>query len=300
MILHLENSAVSSTRELSFLEHHIPRPSGNVYARDYDGIGPAFVLMHGFPDNLHIYDDLVTLLVAAGRRVVTFDFLGFGRSDKPTDVAYSFRQQLDDFKAVADHLDLSSLVPVAHDASGTAAVNFAIECPNRTASLVILNAAFAESPTAKWPELIGLFATSSLQALTSAIMQSPEQFAWIVNFQREQFQKSLASKHKAHYDAFLAPLIDNNFWQQPGAGRAFAQMTAQFFAELARNAERIPQMQNLDITVKIIWGELDPCINIGVARDFHSHLRHSFLHRLPAGHWPQLDEPGRVARAMLS
>jgi haloalkane dehalogenase len=68
----------------SFDEHYVPRGHGRVYARDYKGAGPAFVLMHGFPDNLHIYDDLIPYLVASGRRVVTFDFLGFGASDKPS------------------------------------------------------------------------------------------------------------------------------------------------------------------------------------------------------------------------
>ena len=35
----------------SFVEHHVAREAGKVYARDYQGAGPAFVLMHGFPDN---------------------------------------------------------------------------------------------------------------------------------------------------------------------------------------------------------------------------------------------------------
>jgi haloalkane dehalogenase len=68
----------------SFIEHYVSRQQGRVYARDYEGVGPAFVLMHGFPDNLRIYDDLIPYLVAAGRRVVAFDFLGFGASDKPS------------------------------------------------------------------------------------------------------------------------------------------------------------------------------------------------------------------------
>ena len=55
----------------SFIEHRVAREYGRIYARDYEGAGPAFVLMHGFPDNLHIYDGLVPYLVAAGRRVVT-------------------------------------------------------------------------------------------------------------------------------------------------------------------------------------------------------------------------------------
>ena len=71
------------TNQPSFTEHRVPRDHGSIYVRDYAGAGPAFVLMHGFPDNLHIYDYLIPHLVARGRRVVAFDFLGFGDSDKP-------------------------------------------------------------------------------------------------------------------------------------------------------------------------------------------------------------------------
>ena len=50
----------------SFIEHYVPREQGRVYARDYQGAGPAFVLMHGFPDNLHIWDDLIPTWSLAG------------------------------------------------------------------------------------------------------------------------------------------------------------------------------------------------------------------------------------------
>ena|SRR5208282_877315 len=73
----------------SFIEHYVPREQVRVYERDYKGAGPAFALMHGFPDNLHIWDDLIPYLVAGGQRVVTFDFLGFGASDKPSGATYS-------------------------------------------------------------------------------------------------------------------------------------------------------------------------------------------------------------------
>jgi pimeloyl-ACP methyl ester carboxylesterase len=283
-----------------FTEHHIQREHGRVYAREYEGAGPAFVLMHGFPDNLRIYDYLVPYLVAAGRCVVTFDFQGFGQSDKPADAADSFKQQLGDLKAVVDDLGLEKIVSVMHDASGAAGMNFAIEYPENTASLVILNAGFANAPTVKWPELIELFATTNLKALSSAIIQSPEQFGWIVNLQREAFKQSLAEKHRARYDEFLGQIIDENFRDQPGAGPAFAQMTAQFFAELDRNTTRIPMVEALDIPAKVIWGENDPYINVGVAKDFQSHLRHASLHLISAGHWLQIDEPAQVANEMLS
>jgi haloalkane dehalogenase len=80
------------------------------------------VVMHGLPDNSHIYDDLIPHLVAGGRRVVPSDFLGFGASNKPADATYSFKQQLDDLLAVADTLNLDKIVPVAHDSSGQGAL----------------------------------------------------------------------------------------------------------------------------------------------------------------------------------
>ncbi|MDQ0899063.1 MULTISPECIES: alpha/beta fold hydrolase [unclassified Paenibacillus] len=70
------------------------------------------MLMHGFPDNLHIYDDVVPYLVAGGRRVVVFDFIGFGASDKPAGAKYSFEQQLGDLHAVVESLGLDKIVPV--------------------------------------------------------------------------------------------------------------------------------------------------------------------------------------------
>jgi haloalkane dehalogenase len=87
-------AAIAPTSVPTFIEHFISRAQGRVYAREYDGTGPAFVLMHGFPDNLRIYDDLIPYLVAGGRRVITFDFLGFGASEKPEGASYSFEHSL--------------------------------------------------------------------------------------------------------------------------------------------------------------------------------------------------------------
>ena len=54
--------------------------------------GMVIILMHGFPDNLHLYDRLLSYLSPA-RRVVTFDFLGWGASDKPPGYPYAAKNQ---------------------------------------------------------------------------------------------------------------------------------------------------------------------------------------------------------------
>jgi haloalkane dehalogenase len=284
----------------SFVEHHVQREQGKVYARDYKGAAPAFVLMHGFPDNLHIYDELIPYLVAAGRRVVTFDFLGFGASDKPSGATYGFKQQLGDLEAVVDTLGLDGIVPVAHDSSGPAAINFTLSHLERVKSLCILNSAYDDAFPILWPEMIELFANKKLNALSAAIAQSPQQFAWLLTWQPKGFRTPLPAGLQTHFDTVTAPLIADNFIQQPSSGPAFVQLAANFFEELARNTARLPELKTIDVPVRVIWGELDPYITSDVAKDRVSHFRHGSLHLLPAGHWVQSDLPEQVAEAMLS
>ena len=117
----------------AFIQHRAPHGRGSLYVRDFPGSGLAFVVLHGFPDNAHIYDDLIPHLVSAGRRTVAMDFLGFGASDKPEDALYSFEQQLGDLEAVVEALRLEKIIPVGHDAGDPTT---AMPCaPQRRAAL---------------------------------------------------------------------------------------------------------------------------------------------------------------------
>jgi pimeloyl-ACP methyl ester carboxylesterase len=256
--------------------------------------------MHGLPDNLHIYDDLIPYLVEEGRRVVAFDFLGFGASDKPLGATYSFKQQLGDLEAVVGTLNLGKVIPVAHDSSGPASLNYAIEHPDRIESVCMLNSAYAEPATVHWPELIELFGTPSLKALAASVLQSPAQFGWLLEWQNRQFQAPLPDDQKERLASFLGPLIADNFARPPSSGVAFAQMTAQLFHEVARNASRLHELEALEVPIKLIWGENDPYITVAMAEERRTHLTQGSLAILSAGHWLQIDVPESVAKEMLS
>ena len=284
----------------SFTEHHIPQGQGKLYVREYAGAGPAFVLMHGFPDNLQIYDRLIPYLAASGRRIVAFDFLGFGASEKPAAATYSFEQQIGDLEAVVGHLGLETIVPVAHDSSGIVSLNYALAHPERVHSVIMLNSAYAEDDTVLWPEMITLFATASLQALAMEVAQSPAQFGWLLNWQQRKFADPLPEALKPGMTEFIGPLVRRNFTEQPGAGPALMQMTARFFDAHARNAARATELKALDIPIKLIWGQYDPYITVAVAERRVTQLKRATLTVLPAGHWLQVDAPEAVAAAMLA
>ncbi len=283
-----------------FTDHRVSQGQGNLHVRDHAGDGPAFVLLHGFPDNGHIYDDLVPHLVAAGRRAVTIDFLGFGASDKPVGAHYSFPQQVGDVEAVVDALRLDRAVLVGHDAGGPAAVNFALRHPDRAHRIVLLNAFYGEAPGLLVPELIELFSHPRLAALARHFLRSPEQFAWLLEFQRTLMLADAAPAGQARYGELLGPLIDANFRQQPGAAPAFAAMVAQLPAEIAANTGRLVELRRSPVPVSLVWGRNDPYLHVSAAGFLRAQCRDGVLHALEAGHWPQIDAAAEVARILLS
>ena len=105
---------------------------------------------------------------------------------------------------------------------------------------------------------------------------------------------------KPHFNAFLGPLISENFIAQPSSGPAFVQMASQFFEALEQNAKRLPELKALDVPVKLIWGQYDPYITVAVAELRQSQLKNASLTVVPAGHWLQVDRPAQVAKAILS
>jgi len=289
-----------SSASPAFTEHRVQRDRGSIYVRDFPGGGPAFVALHGFPDNSRIYDDLIPHLATAGRRTIAVDFLGFGASDKPEGAHYSFEQQLGDLEAVVEVLGLDRIIPVGHDAGGPTAVNFALMHPKRTAAVCLMNAFYGEAPGLRVPEFIELFSNKGLKALTQHFLASPQQFAWLLGFQRDQMQAGLTEAQKARYTEFLGPIIDNNFRQRPSAGPAFAQMTYQLSNEVAANTARLLEFRRSDVPLLLIWGKSDPYLHVSVAEYMRSQARNAALHVLEAGHWPQIDAAADVARVMLA
>jgi pimeloyl-ACP methyl ester carboxylesterase len=240
-----------NTASLSYVEHRIQRQQGYIVARDFPGHGPAFVLMHGFPDNLHIYDELVPYLTRTGRRVVSFDFLGFGQSAKPDNASYSFKQQLGDLEAVVDALGLEKIIPVAHDAAGPAAINYTLAHRERVAELHILNSLYALTPAIRMPELIEVFASPSLRALATAFMQSPEQLGWLLGVQQSLFHAALPAHQRAHFLDVMPGLIGDNFRQQPSALPAFARPIPTWVQHWQKTSRAVSR------TLRSIWSRQD-------------------------------------------
>lgn len=281
---------------MEYREHWVPRGEHHIYAREYKGEGPAIVLMHGFPDNLHLYDRLAPLLVEAGRKVVVFDFLGWGYSDKPRGYPYTASNQAWDLDAVIAHLGLESVVPVAHDASGPPAIDWALWHPERTAALVLLNTYYGYMPAARLPEAIFLFSTPVLMNVARFIGRTPPIFS---RFYRWQVGRRFIRDEEARRE-FL-PRLYEQFVSEPSAKEAFFSLNADLKNAVRSRSGAEAQIRAFRRPVRVIFGESDPYLNAEMARNFHDLFPESELFLLPtARHFPQIDEPGEVARLILT
>jgi haloalkane dehalogenase len=278
----------------SYREHRIAHQGATLYAREFTGGDPALLLMHGFPDNLHIYDRLVPLL--AGRRVVAFDFLGWGASDKPRDNAYTSRSQQDDLGAVLDALGVEHAILVPHDASGPVAINWALDHPTRVAGLALLNTYYGSTPTVRFPEFISLFADPAYAALTTAIAQDPAIAGWLLNWQGQQFG---GAADPAGADE-LGAIIQAQFAASPSVFPAFMSHTRDLYPAVRANSRREAQVRAWTLPVRIIFGAGDPYLGPAVANYFTTIVPTAERYLLQAGHWPQWDAPEEVAHLLLT
>jgi haloalkane dehalogenase len=281
---------------MNFTEHFVQRGQHRIYVRDYAGEGPAIILMHGFPDNLHLYDRLLPYLSPA-RRVVTFDFLGWGASDKPPHYPYTAKNQEGDLDAVIQQRKLGQVVLVAHDASGPPAIDWALHHPEQVAALVLLNTYYCEMPTLRPPEAIFLFSTPLIRSVARPISTM---FNNLI-FRRMYWWQVGRFIRDADVRREFVPLLYQQFDATPSTRPAFFRLNEDLRSTVKSRTKMIPRLREFRRPVRIIFGDADPSLNSGVARTFHGFLPESELFLIPgAGHFVQLDEPEEVARLILS
>ena len=279
---------------MEYNEHWVPRGRYRIYAREYAGEKPAIVLMHGFPDNLHLYDRLVPHL--SGRRVVVFDFLGWGRSDKPEGYPYTADNQTRDLDAVIEHLGLENVMLVAHDASGPPAIDWALWHPERTAALVLLNTYYGLTPAARPPEAILLFSTPLLRNVARFVSG---RFDLLRRMYWWQIGRRFIRDEEVRKE--FVPLLYEQFAATPSTKPAFFSLNADLRGTMRSRSGAEPEMRAFERPVRIVFGEADSYLNANVARRFQDLFPRSELFLLPtARHFPQLDEPEEVAHLILS
>jgi len=112
------------------------------YETTGDPLGPAVVLMHGFPYDVRAYDEVAEIVGAAGARVVVPYLRGFGRTRFLADDTNRSGQQAAlgrDLIDLLDALDIDQAVVAGYDWGGRAACIAAALFPDRVRGLVTVD-----------------------------------------------------------------------------------------------------------------------------------------------------------------
>jgi non-heme chloroperoxidase len=84
----------------------------DLYYEDH-GSGQPIVLIHGYPLSGRAWDKQVPVLIDDGRRVITYDRRGFGKSSQPT-MGYDYDTFAADLNTLLETLDLHDVILVGH------------------------------------------------------------------------------------------------------------------------------------------------------------------------------------------
>lgn len=115
-----------------------------------EGDGEPILLLHGEPTWSFLYRKMIPAL-APRFRVIAPDYIGFGRSDKPTDRDwYTYERHVDSIVQLFEHLDLRDITVVVQDWGGPIGLRCAVEHEDRFGRLVILNTGIMR-PGPNWP-----------------------------------------------------------------------------------------------------------------------------------------------------
>jgi haloalkane dehalogenase len=105
-----------------------------------EGDGPPVVFFHGEPTWSFLWRTVLPPVRDAGFRCLAPDLVGFGRSDKPTDIDfYSYDRHCALAGTLLEDLDVRGATVVVHDWGGPIGLRLAVEQRERIERLVILD-----------------------------------------------------------------------------------------------------------------------------------------------------------------
>jgi pimeloyl-ACP methyl ester carboxylesterase len=260
----------------------------HVHARP--GAGPLVLLLHGFPSSS--YDWRRLLEICADRAVLVFDFLGFGLSDKPHDHSYTLAWQADlTEELVARHGEGRPVYICAHDMGTSVATelfarDLAGELGFEACGALLFNGSIILERSS--PTVAQRILRSRIGPVAARLTSE--------RFFRHQFGSIFSPTH---------PLSDEEEADQwslitAGGGHRLGHKLVAYMDERIVYAERWHgAIRDWRKPLSFAWGMLDPVATPNVLEGLKE-LRPSASCREfdDLGHYPQIEDPMRLAAAL--
>lgn len=259
--------------------------------REGDSDRPPIVFLHGYPsssyDWRHAFDE------RGGSRLLAFDFLGYGLSDKPRDQVYSLQIQADLVEALAGRFAGEPVTIVSHDMGSSVATELlARDLEGRLSfklrSALLFNASLVrEQASLLWGQKL------LLSRLGPVAGRFTSEFAF-----RRQFAGIFSQAHPLSADE----AADQWSLLRNGGGHRMLHRLIYY------NHERVTPptadrwhaaLRDWPGRLELAWAELDPICTEAVLQAVVRLRPEATVTRLPGlGHYPQIEDPAAVHRVI--
>lgn len=238
--------------------------------------GRPLLCLHGNPTWSFMYRDVIAK-ISPFSRVVAFDHLGMGLSDRPDPARFSYdlKGHVSNAVAFVDGLKLDQITLVVHDWGGAIGMGLAQARPDRISRIVVMNTAAFFFPKLPFRiaicrvPVLGEFLTRGLNAFASAATRSTT-----VN--------PLPDDVRAGY---LAPY--NSWRRRIGIWRFVRDIPMEAGHPSRATLDAIEQgLSSVRAPMQIIWGEQDWCFTTEFRDEWKRLFPHAYTHSLEdAGHF---------------
>lgn len=254
----------------------------------------TLLLLHGFPTCSWDWREVWEALTREFR-VMALDFPGFGYSDKPRKDVYGFGRQTDVVEALLSDLDPGPLHVLAHDYGDTVAQEILARRLGEgfapawsLESVCLLNGGL-------FPEAIHPLPVQRLLESPLGRLVGPVVPRWLF---RRAFSRVFGPDTKPsdeELDAYWRLLVRDG-------GRRVVHRIVGYQEERRRRRERwVGALRDTGVGVRFVCGPADPVSGRPMAERFRELVPGGELQMLDAaiGHYPQLEAPEEVVRALL-
>jgi pimeloyl-ACP methyl ester carboxylesterase len=264
----------------------------DVPAADPDPALEPLLVLHGFPTSTFDYAGIIDRL-AAHRRVIAADFLGFGLSDKP-DLPYTMGLQADLIVALAAELGLERIALLSHDMGDTVggellARNTEGAWPIEVTRRVVTNGSI----------YIGLAQLTDGQQFLLALPD--ERVAEGLGPQPEGLAASLVATLSPSTTLGVADLLPHGELVAALDGGRVLPRTIRYIEERRANERRFTgAIESHPSPLAIVWGDDDPIAVTAMTAELVAARPDAILTILDGvGHYPMLEAPERFLDAVL-
>ena len=267
-----------------------PDGSVHVHASSLDLPKTPLLLLHGFPTSSFDFAEVWDAL-SKERPLASFDFLGFGLSDKPRDFGYSLFEQADVAARVVRELGWPRVHLLGHD-MGTSVLTELLArrerglLPFEVASIILTNGS--------------VHVTMAHLTVGQRILRSKAGPLFARLGTRRTFKAQLRRVFaKKPPEAILDAMYDL-VARDDGAQRLPALV--RYIAERVRFERRwVGALERLDLPALVAWGALDPVAVLPIGQRLAREIPGAELVTWDdVGHYPQVEDPAAFAAVVTA